>query len=135
MKSVFADSFHFLALLNRDDAAHGKAVEFELQLWHRVVTTDCVLLEVGDALCDPRDREDFVRFYETVSTDRRTSIIRLSPQLLERGLELFRNRADKSWPLTDCISFVVMTDEGIGEALTGDEHFTQAGFKALLAAV
>lgn len=34
--------------------------------------------------------------------------------------------------LTDCISFVVMEDEKIVDALTGDKHFEQAGFNALL---
>ena len=31
------------------------------------------------------------------------------------------------------ISSVVMHEEGLTEALTGDGHFEQAGFKALLA--
>jgi len=48
------------------------------------------------------------------------------------GLELYARRPDKSWSLTDCISFVVMTDRGLTEALTGDHHFEQAGFRALL---
>jgi hypothetical protein len=43
-----------------------------------------------------------------------------------------RERSDKDWSLTDCISFAVMEDEGIHEALTGDQHFEQAGFRALL---
>jgi hypothetical protein len=42
------------------------------------------------------------------------------------------HRRDKDWPLTDCISFVVMADEEITDALTGDRHFEQAGFVALL---
>jgi hypothetical protein len=33
---------------------------------------------------------------------------------------------------TDCLRFLVMRDEGIIHALTGDHHFEQAGFKALL---
>jgi predicted nucleic acid-binding protein len=45
---------------------------------------------------------------------------------------LFARRPDKSWSLTDCISFVVMADRGLTEALTGDRHFEQAGFRALL---
>ena len=49
-----------------------------------------------------------------------------------RGFDLYARRPDKSWSLTDCISFVVMTDRGLTEALTGDHHFEQAGFRALL---
>jgi len=30
--------------------------------------------------------------------------------------------------LPDCISFTVMRDSGIAEALTADHHFEQAGF-------
>jgi predicted nucleic acid-binding protein len=52
---------------------------------------------------------------------------------METGLELYHARPDKDWPLTDCISFVVMDDEKLTDALTGDRHFEQAGFKALLA--
>jgi len=56
----------------------------------------------------------------------------LDTKLFHRGVELFRRRPDKGWPLTDCISFVVMQDHGIDEALTADVHFQQAGFTALL---
>jgi hypothetical protein len=55
-----------------------------------------------------------------------------SEEVFERGLGLYRSRPDKEWSLTDCISFVVMQEQGIGEALTADRHFTQAGFVALL---
>jgi uncharacterized protein len=37
-----------------------------------------------------------------------------------------------SWSLTDCISFEVMRARGISDALTGDHHFAQAGFRVLL---
>jgi hypothetical protein len=52
--------------------------------------------------------------------------------LFEAGTDLYSRRSDKEWSLTDCISFVVMQEQGIGEALTGDRHFEQAGFRALL---
>lgn len=48
------------------------------------------------------------------------------------GIRLYEQRRDKQWSLTDCISFVVMKREGLTEALTGDHHFEQAGFVALL---
>ena len=52
--------------------------------------------------------------------------------LYERGWQLYRDRPDKSWSLTDCISFVVMNDMNLRDALTGDKHFEQAGYVAIL---
>lgn len=49
-----------------------------------------------------------------------------------RAIELYSTRSDKEWDLIDCISFVVMQDHGITEALAADQHFVQAGFRALL---
>jgi len=40
--------------------------------------------------------------------------------------------ADKTWGLVDCVSFVVMRDEGISSAFTNDRHFQQGGFRCLL---
>jgi predicted nucleic acid-binding protein len=60
-------------------------------------------------------------------------IIEATHELFDRAVRLFASRPDKSWSLTDCTSFLVVEDLGIGEALTGDHHFTQAGFVALFA--
>jgi predicted nucleic acid-binding protein len=133
MKSVFADTFHFLALLKADDSHHRLSLEFHRVKWQRIITTDCVLLEVGDACSHPRHHGDFLALYEALAQDERMQIVRLTPELLDRGVDLFRNRPDKEWPLTDCISFVVMQDQELTEALTADRHFEQVGFKALLA--
>ena len=42
-------------------------------------------------------------------------------------------RMDKEWGLTDCVSFVVMQERNLTQALTTDRHFSQAGFADLLA--
>jgi uncharacterized protein len=47
---------------------------------------------------------------------------------MRRGTDLYNARSDKGWSLTDCISFEVMREHGLTEALTADHHFTQAGF-------
>jgi hypothetical protein len=47
-------------------------------------------------------------------------------------MQLYGARPDKDWSLTDCISIEVMAERGITDALTGDHHFLQAGFRALL---
>jgi uncharacterized protein len=59
-------------------------------------------------------------------------IIKANDALFQAGMNLYRNRPDKGWSLTDCISFVVMREHAVQEALTGDHHFEQAGFTALL---
>jgi predicted nucleic acid-binding protein len=133
MRSVFADTFHFLALLKSDDPYHGRAAELHRVRSQKIVTTDCVLLETGDACCAPNDHDDFLALYGALRADSRVQVVRLTPELFERGVALFRSRADKSWPITDCISFVAMQDHELEEALTADHHFVQAGFKALLA--
>jgi uncharacterized protein len=61
-----------------------------------------------------------------------TIIVPAASDLLQQGFDLFSRRPDKEWSLTDCISFVVMEDYGLSEALTSDSHFEQAGFKKLL---
>jgi predicted nucleic acid-binding protein len=58
-------------------------------------------------------------------------LVPASSELFEAGLRLHAQRLDKEWSLTDCISFVVMEEQGISEALTGDHHFEQAGFHLL----
>lgn len=131
MSRVFADTWFFLAVLNPSDPQHARAIAMSRdELRHRV-TTDWVLVEVGDALCQRGNREVFVQFFDWLKMHRVTTVVPASRALLEEGLQLYRYRRDKDWPLTDCISFVVMEDERISDALTADQHFTQAGFKAL----
>jgi len=55
-------------------------------------------------------------------------------QLLAAGVFTFftGTAGDKDWPLTDCVSFVVMEDGAFKTRLTGDKHFEQAGFRAVV---
>ena len=56
----------------------------------------------------------------------------MTAELYQRAFALYCQRMDKEWGLTDCISFVVMRERGLTEALSADKHFEQAGFRALL---
>jgi uncharacterized protein len=62
----------------------------------------------------------------------RVRVVRPGEALTERALQLYDERPDKEWSLTDCLSFVVMKEAHIREALTTDHHFEQAGFTVLL---
>lgn len=59
-------------------------------------------------------------------------IVSISSELFERALDLYESRPDKTWGMTDCVSFVVMKDENLVDALTADRHFIQAGFRAVM---
>ena len=90
------------------------------------------LLELGNACARAEDHADFLALVDGMRASPRISIVPLDSELLERSLQLMATRPDKDWSLTDCTSFVVMQDAGINKALTGERHFEQAGFKALL---
>jgi predicted nucleic acid-binding protein len=132
MTPRFADAFYYLAIVNPRDQAHQR-VKDRATLWlGPVVTTAWVLTEVGDALAAPGLRPVFHDLIAELWADEETEIVPASDDLFRRGVALFARRPDKGWSLTDCISFVVMQERGLTEALTGDHHFEQAGFLALL---
>ena len=132
MSLVFVDTFYWAALANRADASHRKAIEFANGYSGQSITTEWVLTEVADGLSSERHRRLIEPLRALWRTDRNLTVVEASHGLFERGLDLFCNRSDKSWSLTDCISFIVMQDHGVAEALTGDRHFEQAGFAILL---
>jgi uncharacterized protein len=91
-----------------------------------------VLVEFADALAGAGTRVNAARFLRGLATN---SLIEISPPSLiqfEQALDLYEERPDKDWSLTDCLSFVVMQSLSILDALTADHHFEQAGFRAIM---
>jgi hypothetical protein len=132
--TAFLDTVHLLALINPRDAWHARAVEVSQGTPNRLVTTEAVLVEVADALCQATHRSLAVQAIDDLRADPDVTCVSVDGSLFERGLDLYRTRPDKGWSLTDCISFVVMRERHIHDALTADTHFEQAGFRALLRA-
>jgi predicted nucleic acid-binding protein len=132
MTPIFADTFYFLALLSRGDREHAAALRYAMAADRPIVTTAWVLTEVADGLAPALTRPQFLALFARLDSSDEAEIVGPSADLWRRGIDLYARRPDKDWSLTDCISFVVMTDRGISEALTGDHHFEQAGFVALL---
>lgn len=133
---LFLDTFYVQALLNPRDSHHARALALLPQVRHaaEVVTTEAVFAEVGNALSGtPRLRQLAAAFIRRCYTEPNMAVVPVDTALLTRALELFESHTDKEWGLTDCISFVVMSDRGLTDAATGDRHFQQAGFRALMA--
>lgn len=132
MKQTFADTYYFLALLNPRDDAHQQATKSTAGRAGGLLTTHWVLTEVGDAFSSIAWRRRYLGLLDSLISAANVQIIPAEAVWFERGIDLYRRRPDKDWPLTDCISFVVMEQFGVSEALTADHHFEQAGFGALL---
>jgi predicted nucleic acid-binding protein len=134
-EAFFLDAAYAIALASPDDDFHVRAVTLALNLKSRqtrMVTTQAVLLEIGDSLSKPRFRAAATEILSSIARDSRIEVVPLTPDLMRRAFDLFRQRPDKGWGLTDCVSFIVMNEREIHQALTTDEHFEQAGFVALL---
>lgn len=132
MKSVFADTSYYLAFLGASDQWHAAALSWSDRIRCPRFTSEFVLAEVGNTLNRGDDRMLFSDLLRVLHQDEKTTVIPATHQLFENGCELFANRLDKEWSITDCISFVIMTSHGIQEALAADRHFIQAGFRSLL---
>ena len=132
---IFLDTAYVNVLVNTRDQWHDAAVQWERKLAtakRRLVTTEFVLVEIADGLAAVRFRVQAIQVIATLEASALVEIIPASSRLFTAALELYRSRGDKDWGLTDCASFVVMSERGFSEALTTDDHFRQAGFRALL---
>ena len=131
MKLVFADTSLFVALSSPRDQYHSAANDFATRYRGQILTTDFVLIEVANHFSRAQDHPAFITLIDGLHRGRRI-IIPASRELFQHGVDLFMRRPDKDWSLTDCTSFVVMTDNDIKDVLTTDHHFEQAGFNNLL---
>jgi len=133
VKLLFADSSYFLALVSVRDEAHLQATRFSKFTDHKIVTTGWILVEVANGLASSTRRHLAVELIESLLQDENVEVVAPSLENFAEGFKLYSEREDKDWSLTDCISFTVMKQRSLSEALTGDRHFEQAGFRALLA--
>lgn len=131
----FLDTSYTIALAAPKDQYHQAVLEISEKIEAgstSLVTTQAIILEIGNALAKLRYRNDAIVLITALEADPSVEIIPLTADLQIRAFRLFRERTDKEWGLIDCISFIVMRERQIIDALTTDEHFEQAGFKALL---
>ena len=130
MRTVFADTFYWIALTDSSDAAHERAQRVS----EPIVTTDEVLTEYLTFFCAAPEfmRREVALVVDDILQNPGVKVIPQSRATFLAGLELYRERPDKGYSLTDCISMAAMRREGITEALTNDRHFEQEGFRSVL---
>jgi predicted nucleic acid-binding protein len=132
---VFADTSALYAFVDRNDSHHGvarTAAATVARAGRGIVTTDYVVAEtvnlanarggafVGTRVLDLIEQSAGIRL-EWVGVER-----------FEKAKEFFRKHSDHGYSFTDCTSFVIMREMRLGEVLTTDRHFVEAGFEAML---
>jgi predicted nucleic acid-binding protein len=140
---IFIDSGYLYALHDKNDKYHKAAQrEYELAEKRRKVTTSAVLLECGDGFSDRFNWSVFQSIMKDLQDDSLVEIVYVDRGWLDRAIAyrsardparpnrsvIRHTKAKRPWQLTDCISFVVMKQRKIVEALTVDEHFRDAQF-------
>ncbi|MCC6741972.1 MAG: type II toxin-antitoxin system VapC family toxin [Planctomycetia bacterium] len=137
MNEVFADTCFWVALVDPKDPLREAALKAARQLGGRIIVTSReVLLEFLNYFCEYGEhlRALSLKQLDSILANTNVMVMPYTLSHYEKGLKLFRERKDKKYSLTDCISFTHMTDRGIQDALTADHHFEQEGFRILLQA-
>ena len=129
---IFVDTSFLLALLNPRDSLHSRAQTWAETITGSLLITEYVICELVNGLSMPVDRPKVHSAIQEIETASEWEWIPASQSLFKAGLRLHRERGDKEWSLTDCISFLVMQQHHVRRALTYDHHFEQAGYEALL---
>jgi predicted nucleic acid-binding protein len=134
MRPLFADTFYWIALLNRRDVWYRRVVALSRTLGTRpLLTTEWVLAEflAFYSAAGAVTRQRAAEKTRQILQDPRIHVLSPSQAMFLDGLALYESRLDKEYSLTDCISMHVMRCEGLTDVLTNDRHFTQEGFRIL----
>ena len=129
---MLLDTSGLYCYLDAGDARHADAVSLmestKIRLTHNYVLAELV------ALCNARGLNRAVTLgFITELTDDTEIVIEWVGQKEHRSaVELLLARPDKNYSLCDAMSFLVMGQHGLTEALTTDHHFEQEGFTRLL---
>ncbi|MGV0027084.1 type II toxin-antitoxin system VapC family toxin [Phormidesmis priestleyi] len=130
---LFLDTAFIQALLNPRDDLHNRAKTLfpRIRAATEVWITEAIFPEVGNAL-SAFNRIGAVQFIQQCYRTENIKVVTVDTELLMQALALYQSRADKTWGLTDCISFTVMQQQNLVDAVTSDRHFIQAGFRSLM---
>lgn len=135
MRTVFADAGYWIGMLFRRDQLHERALAVSARLAPLdIITSQMIVVEVFNhaSRIGLADRQVVVEWLQDLERNENVEIVPQTPKQFRAAAERFAARADQSWSLTDCASFLVMEERGITEALAYDRDFEQAGFTALL---
>ncbi len=129
---MLLDTSGLFGLLHRDEPQHRQAVALYAQA-HGRLTHSYVLAElIPLAQVRGLSRDLVWDFSLRALDDDEVEVVWVDELVHRQALNLLQARRDKGYSLCDAVSFVLMRERGIVEALTTDKHFVQEGFTRLL---
>jgi len=134
VRTVYADTSYWLALFHKKDQYHQLALEASACLPNAIiVTSEAVLTEfLNFASKYPKFAPAAVKAVREILDDANVQTEHLTHGRFLDALDLYEDRPDKTYSLTDCISMCLMKDKDIVDILTTDHHFEQEGFTILM---
>lgn len=132
MKSMFLDTSYIIALEVADDQHHETALKYWMKLITSLpplVTTSYIFDEIVTFFNSRNRHAKAVEVGNRLMKSSSVQLVHVDDSLFFDAWRYFRQYSDKSYSLTDCISFVLMERFKIQTALAFDKHFNQAGFK------
>jgi len=134
-RELFVDTSGFFALLAQRDPKHAaarKVLRRAKAEKRRLVTTDYVLDETATLLKARGEGRLAEPLFERVFASSACRVEWTDEPRFALVRAFFLKHSDQAWSFTDCLSFGVMKQLRLHDALTTDVHFEQAGFLALL---
>jgi uncharacterized protein len=132
---VLLDTSGLLCYIHQNEPQHQEAVQFLSSTNKRFLTHSYVLAElIALALIRRFPRPAVLAFVMDLLDNPDIEVVWVDEQLHREAMKLLMERQDKTYSLCDAVSFVLMRQRGITEALTTDRHFEQEGFVKLLSA-
>jgi uncharacterized protein len=135
MTSLFVDTSYLIAVENAADQHHRTASRHWRDLSKssplNLVTSSYLLVEVVTLLNNRGLHSKAVDLCNNLLSSPLFNIVHVDEEIFFESGNYFQKYKDKTYSLTDCVSFVLMNRLGIVEALTFDKHFFQAGFQKL----
>jgi predicted nucleic acid-binding protein len=134
MKPVFLDAGYVIALEASDDQHHAAVTQHWRQFSSALpplLTTTLVFSEIVTFFNCRRHHNKAAEIGARLLESPSVELIHVDEDLWRRGWEYLVRHQDKTYSLTDCVSFLIMESRDVQTALTTDKHFEQAGFQRL----
>lgn len=129
--SVFVDANVFIALINKDDALHKRAVALRDKLRNEkasLLTSNFVVSEVITVLSLRVDKKKAVEFGELVyGKTKALGIIRPTPGIEERALAYLKAAKSKNISFVDCLTLAMVEFFGIKRLFSFDKDLRFGG--------